>query len=231
MATVPDEAGDWAGAGPGGVGMRGGSAVLGAVLVAAVLTGCSSSYEYVGGTSASKGAYFKVPASWSTFSAEPDEVVEGRPVPLTRPSADTWSVLFDAHPEPSAAHLAEVAPAYPVGEAAVLTFDAQDRDVVSLAVLRSLATDDRTDPLETHGNGTVEVVRFEGVSNQGGLVGERVVFNRQVEPGVWVTTDHTAMWNPVTGTLYRFVVTCASACFLDNQGEIDEVVASWQVRR
>jgi hypothetical protein len=207
---------------------------LGAVALvsAAAASSCASNYEYVGGSAASDGAFFKIPKGWETFTIENDAATpEGRPAAITRAQTQPWTIVFDADPQPTLDHASEVATAHPFGVATVLPLPRAQRDQVSLRSLRMLATEDSTDPIEAHGDGTYEVVKYQDVSGSGGLVGERLVFNKQVEPGVWLTTDHTAMWNPEEGVIYRFVVRCASECFEDYQQQIDEVVESWQVRR
>jgi hypothetical protein len=36
--------------------------------------------------------------------------------------------------------------------------------------------------------------------------------------------------DPATSTLYLFAIGCEAKCYLDHQGDIDEVASSWTVK-
>ncbi len=207
-------------------------AVVGAAVGLLLAAGCASSeYRYIGGTQASEGAFFKLPRSWQTFEIE-REAVTGRPLPISTGGPEPWIVAFDADPQPSLDHLDDAVPAHPVGSAQVLVLGPNERETVSLRALRSLATPEGVDPITAvrQGDPTFEVVRWEDVTGRG-FQGERVVFNRRVADGTWVTTDHTALLDRAGNTLFVFQLSCESSCFQANRSRINQIVESWQVRR
>lgn len=207
-------------------------AVVGLVLGLVALAGCAGSeYRYIGGTAASEGAFFKLPRDWQTFEID-DEPVTGRPTPMTTGGPQPWVVAFDAAPDPSLDHLQQAVPAHPVGSAQVLVLGPAEREIVSIRALRSLATPEGVDPITAvrQGDPSYEVVRWEDVTGRG-FQGERVVFNRQVADGTWVTTDHTVLLDRAASTLFVFQLSCESSCFAANRKQINQIVESWQVRR
>ena len=121
--------------------------MLGAVILALVLTGACSKPEFRYVSNSSINTYLKVPSSWKVYSH--DDLI-GAELDAARqnnqPSSliDTlvnrqyqWRMAFDGDPNPSIEHTLELA-TEPVVEVSVRTLDPQEHDQVSLAALRNV---------------------------------------------------------------------------------------------
>jgi hypothetical protein len=203
-------------------------AVVGGVAVASTACG-TSGYQYV--KNSEEGAYFKVPDDWELFRIE-QGLPEDRPVPDGAFIDGPWRIVFDADEAPDAAHIEDEVPADVVGQAEIGSIRMDIRASVSSVDLRSLALDGQ-DPIALYeqGSNEVEIVRYEDITTGDGLRGNRVVLNKLVADGTYVTIDQIALVDPGTTTLYRLLVKCSSKCYLENRNEIDAVVDSWQIRK
>lgn len=203
-------------------------AVVGGLALAS--TACDTSgYQYV--KNSEEGAYFKVPNEWELFKVE-EGLPEDRPVPDGALMDGPWRIVFDADDAPDAAHIEAEVPVAVVGQAEVGSIRMDLRDSVSNVDLRSLALDG-TDPIALYeqGSNEIEIVRYEDITTADGLRGNRVVLNKLVADGTYVTIDQIALVDPGTTTLYRLLVKCSSKCYLENRNQIDTVVDSWQIRK
>jgi hypothetical protein len=205
-------------------------AVVGAVAVSSAA--CSTSgYTYV--KNSGEGAYFKVPDSWQLYKLDPNALPDDRPFPDgANQLKGPWRIVFDADPKPSVSHFQEDVPQSVVGQASISTISQGSRDQVSNVDLRALALDSTADPIALYqqGNTDIEIVKYEALTTRDGFRGNRIVLNKLIN-GSYVTIDQIALVDPGTTTLYRFLVKCASKCYLQHRNEIDTVVDSWQIRK
>jgi hypothetical protein len=211
--------------------------VVAIALCAGVLVaGCADSgYQYV--TNKDQGAYFKVPDGWELFDLADEEERDAPPdraeaVDLGGP--EPWRIVFDAAPDPSVDHLREASPEHPVGIAEVAPITTRAiRDGVDLAALRAMALGGQADPvaLLEQGDPNIELVSFEDITTEDGFRGNHIVVNLKLEDGSFRTIDHIALLDAATTRMYRFVVTCSAACYLENRAEIERIMDSWQIRK
>lgn len=209
--------------------LRPGAGVL--LALTGVLGACGGSgYRYVENGEA--GAYFKVPEGWEVFAVDADPVPDDRPAPIGSDLVEgPWVVVFDAAPDPAIEHVDELSPTHVVGQAEVGELRPEVRDALTLADLRSLVLDGEYDPIQLYseGNPDLEIVRYEDITTDDGLRGNRIILNVRLDEGDYVTLDQVALVDAGTERLYRLLVKCDAGCYLDNQDEIDEVVDSWTV--
>ena len=75
----------------------------------------------------------------------------------------------------------------------------------------------------------IELISYQDVAPRDGVVGSRVVYNMQVEPGKWTTYDQTSMIDVAARRVYLLEMKCSSACFKQARTQIAEIADSWQV--
>jgi hypothetical protein len=199
--------------------------VVALALGAAVALGACGSNDYRYVNNSQEGTFFRLPSDWEIFRVREE-------APTDRPSAEStgagpWHVVFDSATDPDVTHANEELPASPVGRALVIDVDAATGDALSPAELRTRLFG--TDPMQDD-SGAVEVIDFEPLSLDGGLRGSRVVFNRQLDDGSWVTTDNSSLVNGNGSKVYVFEVKAASEAFKDERTKINQIVDSWQVK-
>jgi hypothetical protein len=196
---------------------------LGLAALLALAACGSNDYRYV--NNSEEGTFFRVPADWELFRIRED-APDDRPAPAIE-SPEPWHVVFDSATDPAADHANEEDPAFPVGRALVIAVDPTTGDALSPAELRSRLLG--ADPLQDT-SGDIEVIDFETLTTEAGLRGSRVVFNRRLADGSWVTTDNSSMVNAQGTKVYVFEVKADSAAFKDARTKINQIVDSWQVR-
>src|SRR5688572_8405364 len=190
---------------------------LAAGLLATFLaTSCASTGQrYI--KNSSDGLYFKIPDDWAVY--EEDAILDFQadqlaPEELESVRDRTWQVFFDAAPKPSLRHLEEFATSHPNGQAQVLELAPQQRDTVSLEVLRNLVFP--IDEILQIDPSLVEVVEAKEISSDGNR-GVQFVFNIETdavdqlilglepEPGrerTFATVNQTAVLDSEGRTLY-----------------------------
>lgn len=201
------------------------ASALAALALAAA--GCSSDYRYV--NNSAEQTFFRLPAGVEVFRIRTEQPTD-RPAPLDLSSTDTWNVIFDGAAEASPDHFDDAAPADIVGQASIIPVGAETSEGLSVKQARA-ALAGGSDPIEAaqSGDAGVEIVSFETISD-GARNGSRVVFNQEVEDGVWTTFDQTSLIDVAARKVYFFEVKCESSCFKDNRDQISQIVDSWQVR-
>ena len=201
------------------------TAVVGVALAGALVVGAcgSNNYRYI--NNAQEKTFFRVPSDWELYRVRQDAATD-RPSPDTT-SAGPWHVVFDSSKAPNVSHADEDDPAAPVGRALVINVDASTGDQLSPAELRTRLFG--ADPLQDT-TGSIEVIDFKPLSMANGLRGSRVVFNRQLADGNWVTTDNSSLVNAAGTKVYVFEVKANSKAFKDDRTQINQIVDSWQVR-
>lgn len=189
-------------------------------MVAALGASCGSGYEYV--ENRDERLFLKIPAAWESF-----------PVELTGDAgtesgeSGQWMEFIDGGPEPSPGNFGHPDPSHPAGFAEIKPLGTDERDTVDFEFLRAAALDDQGDPFElAETSDDVTVSYYEEITNADGFRGNRIILAVQSESGP-LTIDHLAMVDPATTRMYRLVVQCSSACYSQNEGQIDGVFSSW----
>ncbi len=198
------------------------------LVTAAALTiaACGSDYRYV--SNATEKTFFRLPADVDVFRVQfqPSD----RPARVIPGYGSPWQVVFDDAADPDPGHIDDAAPAEVVGRAMVIPVSFSDAEGLSVAAARSYLAGgvDPVQPPEPLQN-EIELISYQDVAPRDGLVGSRVIYNRQIDPGTWTTFDQTSMIDVAARRLYLFEVKCSSACFKQAQGQISDIVDSWQV--
>jgi len=203
-----------------------------ALLVAAVsvlAASCAGSgFRYV--KDSSDSAIFKIPSAWQVYDEEQiltsSEIVAS-PQAKEAFAAATWMVAFDAATSPSLDHLFIFANAadQPTGFAQVRPLGLEERDAFSLADIRNALFD-----VDGSGGGAqAELLSSDDLLLDGGYRGLHVVFNVQ-DGDTFLTVNQVGLVDPATSTLYLFAIGCEAKCYLDHQGDIDQIASSWTVK-
>ncbi|MFN8232446.1 MAG: hypothetical protein U0V56_02895 [Actinomycetota bacterium] len=203
-----------------------------ALLVAAVsvlAASCAGSgFRYV--KDSSDSAIFKIPSAWQVYDEEQiltsSEIVAS-PQAKEAFAAATWMVAFDAATSPSLDHLFIFANAadQPTGFAQVRPLGLEERDAFSLADIRNALFD-----VDGSGGGAqAELLSSDDLLLDDGYRGLHVVFNVQ-DGDTFLTVNQVGLVDPATSTLYLFAIGCEAKCYLDHQGDIDQIASSWTVK-
>lgn len=193
---------------------------------ALVLAACGSSgYHYV--KSSEDRTFFKVPADWELYDNE--ALLDAARSDLSDAELDEvrqtqWATVFDGHPTPALAHVANKAPGYPVGRAIVQDLSPESADGVSLMSLRNLFYEIDT-KLEEE---TAEVISYEPVERDGGFHGSHLVARLTTASGD-IVVNQIALLDQATTKVYALAVACSVKCYDDNESEIEQVMDSWTV--
>lgn len=201
-----------------------------------MVAACSTALSACGGTqyhyvkSTSERTFVRVPSKWTLFDEDDllevsDDSVETK----TLFKKLTWSVAFDAAPEPSLEHL-RTASAHPTGLVQVLTLRPEQRDAFKLADLRSLLLP--FDPLsqEAQASGEVEVLDAAEVRRGGGLHGSELLLNLKTKAGTIVKWRQIALTDASIDKVHLLMVSCDEACYAANEDVIDKIIDSWKVK-
>jgi hypothetical protein len=208
------------------------AAVAGVVLVTALASAAcdslrTSGYQYV--RHRDTGTYFKVPDEWRVYGHR--DVVK-----WIREEEDTgedpvenipFFTTFDGHEKPSIGHffLLDAEADRPTGTARVQELTEQERDSISLGVLRSTFIDFE----QASSAGRVDVLRYDDVKREGGYRGNRLVFDLRTDEGVF-TVDQSTLLDEDTRRLYVFAIGCRPECYRKHRKVIDEVVTSFKIK-
>jgi hypothetical protein len=219
------------------------TSVAAALVAAGLLAGCAGSGQrYV--KNSSDGVYFTIPDDWKLY--EEDAILDFQSEELGPEAVESqrersWQVFFDAAPSPSLRHLEQFLTSHPNGQAQVLELGPQERDMVSLEVLRNLVFP--IDQIVEFDETLVELVDAEEI-NREGVRGVQFVFNVDtktvqdlidgVEPDPnrkrkFATVNQTALVDSKTRKLYALVISCEADCYEDNKSTIEKVADSWTV--
>ncbi len=203
-------------------------AALFALVGAIALAACGApDYQYV--KNSSDRTFVRVPQQWQLF--DEDELLDSSndsPEQREQFKQLSWSVGFDARPEPAADSI--LAPsAFPTGLVQVRTLLPAQRDSFSLADLRSLLLP--YDPLgdEAQQAGQVEVLAARNVEQRGGFHGSELLLNLKTPGGDVVKWRQVALLDSNVEKVHLLVVSCDVKCYDQNESVIDGIVESWKV--
>lgn len=205
------------------------TALVVAIVGGLVLGACGGSkYHYVKSTS--DRTFMRVPADWTLFD-EDDLLRSSDESPEAKEQFKelTWSVAFDASPEPSLDHILTVSD-HPTGLTQVRTLLPTQRDTFSLSDLRSVLL--RFDPLseEAQQAGEVEVVETKEVERDGGLRGSELLLNLKTPEGETVKWRQIALVDAGLTKVHVLALSCDVDCYSANEKVIDNIIDSWKVK-
>jgi hypothetical protein len=208
-------------------------AVAAAVLGTAVLAGCAApDYRYASdapGSAPGGSVYFKVPESWSGFTAAQITAAQKGwgDDPTAKPLLDVtaWQEAYDASKTPSLTHvLGSAAPDSPVVYASLRSLYQAETDSVTVSSLTDLLL-----PVSSLGD-QVNVRSSEPVV-QGKAKGLHLVLSYKASDNApEETLDETAYLSEGNDALYLLVVRCTSTCYDRNRTDIDTVTSSYTIK-
>lgn len=194
-----------------------------------VLVACGSPrYHYVKSTS--DRTFMRVPFDWTLY--DEDELLKASDDSNEAKAQFkklTWSVAFDAAPDPSLEHILSPSD-HPTGLVQVRTLLPEQRDGFSLSDLRSLLLS--FDPLteDAQSGGDVEVLESKELTRDGGLHGNEMLLNLKTGDGDVVKWRQVALVDAGVSKVHVLAISCNTECYSANEGVIDKIVASWKVK-
>ena len=209
------------------------ASVVAVLAMATGLTACAQpDYRYASedpGSAPAGPVYFKVPYSWTPFSASDISTAQsGWSADQTTKSlldATTWQAAYDASPRPSLANvLGRKTPEAPTLYASLRTLYGAETSGATAEALRNLVV-----PVGTLGDAVhVDDVKY---LDKGNLRGIHVIFSyRPVGGTVDETVDQTAYYSQGDDAVYLLVIRCSSSCYTKNKADIDAVTASYTLQ-
>jgi hypothetical protein len=202
---------------------------------AAGLTGCGKSgYQFV--ENEDLGVFARLPDDWEVYDEEDlvtSTLDDGERLDadeLERRTAGMWFRGFDSSDDPSITGAFELTAGEPRGFVRVRQLTADQREQVSLSVLRMLPTNGLYTISLTEASPDAQVVQDEPVEFDGGYNGVHTVV--ALDQGSEVAMlDQTVVLDPTSSTVYMFVVACDRTCYLDTHAdEIKDLVDSWTIQ-
>ncbi len=193
---------------------------------ALLLSACAGSgYHYV--KSSEDRTFFKVPDDWELY--DNDTLLDAAKSDLSEDELDEvratqWAAVFDGHPTPALAHLANKAPIHPVGRAVVQDLSPESADGISLMTLRNVFYD-IDDKLEKD---TGQVISYDQVERDGGFHGSHLVAELSTAKGDLVV-NQIALLDQATTKVYALAVACSVKCYDENKSKIEQIMDSWTV--
>jgi hypothetical protein len=196
------------------------------VAVALTATACASSgSQYV--ANREERVFVKVPKGWAVLRDDPTTTTTS-----TDASAPKlpWSVVLDADRSPSRDHLSVVSPPAPIGFVYVGALTDSQRDVYSLAGLRSLPLG--ADPLaDDFDDSRVHVLGYVADFAVNGYHGNRIRLSLDNDDGSTTVIDQVALLDAARTRIYVVRFHCERTCFSDHLSEITSIVDSLQIRK
>ncbi|WP_344084658.1 hypothetical protein [Luedemannella helvata] len=219
--------------------MRRALTVAATAIIAAGIAACGApDYTYV--KNSGEKTYFRVPATWRQVDQAGLDYMtrEDNPDSVSAQVRKrmTWSVAYDAHAEPTAAHLFSLTTTdEPIAYAKVVHLTEDQANLVSFDALRNLflpvSDSARASAFEA---GTLlpgfELLVDEVLTPSDGVRGVRVVYNYELPNGVLHTFDQTTYVNNDASVYYMLVIRCSARCYKARAGEIEGVATSFTVR-
>lgn len=208
-----------------------------AIGLSVALSGCfGSSFAYYShrGTNGVE-MYFKVPAKWNTFSAK--QLIEAANGPLSQSqinqiTAGQWEMTFSASPHPSDKQFITENSPYPNGVVFAKQLNANDRDALSYASLRTLILSQ--DPLAASATSATStlynVLNYSEFTRPGGIRGSKLVTDINASKGLVETFAQVVAVDPSTNYVYGVGVACRASCWGTNSGLINQVLNSWNLK-
>lgn len=197
-----------------------------------VLTGCGAQSQ-IYAASKSEGVFFTVPKKWygiSNAALNKFEAKNAQGLAVERQSLVKWQVAYSIEAKVKPSQIFEIdAPSKPVALARVRNLSADEKNAVSLNILR-----DAIVPLSQWvSRPTADTPLFEIYDDyevvEKGARGVRTIFTFTYK-GVAQTIDQTAMISPDNSKVYLFIIRCTNSCYKKNEKLMTEISNSFTVR-
>ena len=202
-----------------------------ALLLGAAITGCGApQYTYIANSNAS--TYFKVPYGWHKISPS-DLANEYKTV--TGASTSAWMVAYEPGTSPSAGDFLSFSSARPFVFAEIGQLTSAGSQGLSYDSLRDLFGLPVSTAARQAIPTTFPLTSFQQLRDQvltpghQGVHGVRETFN-YTDPGVASDTfDEIALTNADQTEVYLLVIHCTTACYSNDQAEINNVMTSFTI--
>jgi hypothetical protein len=202
------------------------------VLVAVALSGClNSGYTYFSHTNPDKtDLYFKIPSSWTTYTnSQLIQSVNGKlsNAQISQIAGAQWLVAFTGRHHATAKDAGIIGNYYPGGYTFAQQLSTNNRDSLSLSAMRAEILG--VDPL-TAGSSAYNVLSYNEFTRPGGIRGSKMVVNIGTPGSVILTYGQVVEVDPQTNWIFAVGVGCRASCWGPNQGVINQVLSTWQVK-
>jgi len=202
-----------------------------ALLLGATVTGCGApQYTYIANSSAN--TYFKVPYGWHKISPS-DLANEYRAVTGSTPSA--WMVAYEPGADPTAGDFLSFGTNRPFVFAEIGQLTSAGSQELSYDALRDIFGLPVTATARQEVPSTFPLTDFQQLRDEvltpghQGVHGVRETFD-YTDPGVATDTfDEIALTNADQTEVYLLVIHCTSACYSNDQAEINDVMTSFTI--
>lgn len=215
-----------------GFGRFRGIVLVAALAVLSTATACAlrgSGYQYV--RNRSTGTYFKVPSDWKVYGRSDliHYLDDGTGSVKSLSQRLPYLATFDAADRPAIGRFFRIdtATEKPAGLVQVQALSNDEREGISISVLRSVVVQDFDTEFQ---NGQVKVTKYEDVKSKGNFRGKHMVFTKTTDSGGTVEIDQTTMLDQPTRRLYVLAIGCEVRCFEQNKKVIGAIVTSWTIK-
>ena len=215
---------------PGGRGRGFAAAGLAAIAIvlASVLSSCSTSVTYVG--SSSQGVFFKLPRNWTVYNQTALQhmgLVNATTNSQQQAAGNSYQLFVSfASPSPHlAAHgTPDLAGRFPWAYTMVESLGGSDAESMSLGGLQDLLI-----PVDTLAQqGDAQPLSPTKLIVDGALRGSRIAFEAKLAGGP-VSFEQVALLNSPTNELWLLAVGCSPACFEAHKSVIGGIIKSFTV--
>jgi hypothetical protein len=202
-----------------------------ALLLGVTVTGCGApQYTYVANSNAN--TYFKVPYGWHQISAS-NLAREYKAV--TGASTSAWMVAYEPGADPAAGDFLSFSTSRPFVFAEIGQLTSTGSQELSYDSLRDLFGLPVSSAARQSVPSTFPLTNFQQLRDQvltpghQGVHGVRETFD-YTDPGVATDTfDEIALTNADQTEVYLLVIHCTTACYSNDQAEINDVMTSFTI--
>jgi hypothetical protein len=210
------------------------TAILSCVAAGVILAGCGSlsGYQYLHHRQSSGSLlYFKLPSGWTVFDQQ--QIIDAANGQLNKSQVQQiegsgWLTTFVGSSRASVAESTLINGSSPSGIVEARQLSAQDQDNMSFSTLRTELLP--SDPINPPNPNPYQVLSYSTFTRPGGLRGNKMVVDIKDQSGAVSTFNQVAMVDSQTEWLYLIAVSCKASCYAANQGLINQVIESWNVK-
>jgi len=210
------------------------TAVLLALVLAAIGLSSCGAPQFSYATDSSAHAYFKVPFGWSKIDEDALVTAINGGKTTSVPST-VWTVGYDASTAPAAANVISPHTRQPFAYALVEPVNSAMSNAMSYNSLRDffLPVTSAARQAATQGGfglSGFKLLRNDVVTPGQGVHGVRVTYDYTYPDGSTDTFDQVALTNNDATEVYVLMVHCLDSCYQQYQGKINTVMTSFTVR-
>ncbi|MBO0713771.1 MAG: hypothetical protein J2P59_03360 [Acidimicrobiales bacterium] len=207
---------------------------LGLVAAGIALAGCGnlSGYQYLNHRQSSgSDLYFKLPSGWTVFNQQ--QIIDAANGRLNKSQVQQiagsgWLTTFVGSGRASVGQSTLINGSHPSGIVEARPLSPQDQDGLSFSTLRTELLP--SDPLNPPNPDPYQVLNYSTFTRPGGLRGNKMVVDIKDQSGAVSTFNQVAMVDSQTQWLYLIAVSCKASCYASNQGLINQIIQSWNVK-